>query len=266
MKKSLRQLARKLSTRMQGFNYLHRGVVLALDLICSTIAGALAILITGALLDLPLPQGCMLGGTAIVTAYSACVFMVFRFYKVIIRHASLRSLPRIIVALGIIACAVGASTYFAAGNHHALLPIVLAASYFFLACALIIGLRIAMVGIYYTILSAAQGRDHHSKKVFIYGHVEKAASLATYIKEAYRGTYLPAAIIDPDTDASQLTISELRVYAATTSTPCRRTSPPTCPTPSSSCPVPPCSARASVWPTGVQPPAYRSTSSPRWTA
>ena len=42
MKSSLRQIARKLSTRMQGLNYLHRGIVLALDLICSTIAGALA--------------------------------------------------------------------------------------------------------------------------------------------------------------------------------------------------------------------------------
>ena len=71
-----------------------------------------------------------------------------------------------------------------------------------------------MVGTYYTLLSFAQRDQHlrHSKKVFIYGHVEKAASLATYIKEAYRGTYLPAAIIDPDTDATQLTISELRVY------------------------------------------------------
>ncbi len=214
MKKSLRQIARKLSTRMQGLNYLHRGIVLALDLICSTIAGALAILATGALLELPLPQGCLLAGTATITLYSAIVFMVFRFYKVIIRHASLRSLPRIIVALGIIAIAVGLTAYFGSGDHHPLLPIVIAAAYFFIACALIIGLRIAMVGTYYTIISAAQGSDHHSKKVFIYGHVEKAASLATYIKESYRGTYLPAAIIDPDTDASQLTISELRVYGS----------------------------------------------------
>ena len=68
MKKSLRQIARKLSPRMQGLNYLHRGIVLALDLICSTLAGALAILATGALLELPLPQGCLLAGTAICLA------------------------------------------------------------------------------------------------------------------------------------------------------------------------------------------------------
>ncbi len=213
MKKKLKRLARKLSTRMQGLNYLHRGIVLTLDLICSTLAGVLGMLATAALLELPLPGECMLLGCGITALLSAAVFLSFRFYKVIIRHASLRSLPRIIVALAIIALVLGL-VGLAGGHSDARIPVLSAICYFFIACALIIGLRIAMVGTYYSLLSVTQGHDHHSKKVFICGHLEKAASLATYIKEAYRGTYLPSAIIDPDTDASQLSISEMRVYGS----------------------------------------------------
>ena len=213
MNRSLRKLARKLSTRMQGLNYLHRGVVLALDLLCSTIAGVLSMLSAAASLEIPLNGLCLLLGALVTGIISAVVFLTFRFYKVIIRHASLRSLPRIIVALGIIA-AVLWLMLLAVGHAEPRIPTLTAVFYFFFACTLIIGLRIGMVGAYYTIINVAQGRDRHSKKVFICGHLEKAASLASYIKEAYRGTYLPAAIIDPDTDATRLTVSELRVYGS----------------------------------------------------
>ena len=213
MNRSLRKIARKLSTRMQGLNYLHRGVVLALDLLCSTIAGVLSMLSTASVLEMPLDSPCILLGALVTGIISAVVFLTFRFYKVIIRHASLRSLPRIIVALGIIA-AVLWLMLLAVGHAEPRIPTLTAVFYFFFACTLIIGLRIGMVGAYYTIINVAQGRDRHSKKVFICGHLEKAASLASYIKEAYRGTYLPAAIIAPDTDATRLTVSELRVYGS----------------------------------------------------
>lgn len=213
MNRSLRKLARKLSTRMQGLNYLHRGVVLALDLLCSTIAGVLSMLSAAAILEIPLNGLCLLLGALVTGIISAVVFLTFRFYKVIIRHASLRSLPRIIVALFIIATVLGL-LLLGIGHSDARIPILTSVFYFFFACVLIIGLRIGMVGAYYTIINVAQGRDRHSKKVFICGHLEKAASLASYIKEAYRGTYLPAAIIDPDTDATRLTVSELRVYGS----------------------------------------------------
>lgn len=213
MKAAVKQLARKLSTRMQGLNYLHRGIVLALDLLCSTAAGVLGMLSVSGILKCPIPEGELLLGTLITAIISTAIFLVFRFYKVIIRHASLRSLPRIIVALGIIAVVQGL-VGISFGHTDARIPLLTAVCYFFIACAFIIGLRIAMVGTYYSLLSIAQGPDHHSKKVFICGHLEKAASLATYIKEAYRGTYLPAAIIAPETDASQLSISEMRVYGS----------------------------------------------------
>ena len=215
MKQKALQLARKLSTRMQGLNYLHRGIVLGLDLVCSTAAGLLAVIATCALQKTQAEPGALIAAGLTTALYSTVIFLIFRFYKVIIRHASLRSLPRIICALGFIALALGV-TSGTLDNEHATRALLFAVCYFFIACALIIGLRIAMVGTYYSLLSLTLRDQHlrHSKKVFIYGHVEKAASLATYIKEAYRGTYLPAGIIDPDTDATQLTISELRVYGS----------------------------------------------------
>ena len=215
MKHRLLKLARKISTRMQGLNYLHRGIVLALDIACSTIAGILSMLAATTLLRIEI-EGHSLVAAGLTTAlYSTVIFLIFRFYKVIIRHASLRSLPRIICALGFIATAIGFTGALMDAEPE-ILPVLVAICYFFIACALIIGLRIAMVGTYYTLLTLSQRDQHlkHSKKVFIYGHVEKAASLATYIKEAYRGTYLPAAIIDPDTDVTHLSISEMRVYGS----------------------------------------------------
>ena len=213
MNKQLLRLARKISTRMQGLNYLHRGVVLTLDIACSTLAGILSMLISASLLHLEVDTYNLLAAAVSTALYSTVIFLIFRFYKVIIRHASLRSLPRIVCALGFIAAAIGITGGIMPDVAPGM-PLLVSGCYFCIACALIIGLRIAMVAAYYSILGLSQ-RDqhlHHSKKVFIYGHVEKAASLADYIKEAYRGTYLPAAIIDPDTDASYLTVGELRVY------------------------------------------------------
>ena len=215
MKQQLLKLARKVSTRMQGLNYLHRGIILALDLICSTVAGVLGILAAAALLESEIEPGNIIAAGVTTALYSTVIFLIFRFYKVIIRHASLRSLPRIICALGFISLAIGITGFLVNGAQE-LRALLFAVCYFFIACALIIGLRIAMVGTYYSLLSLTQSDQHvqHSKKVFIYGHLEKAATLANYIKGTYRGTYMPAAIIDPDTDASQLTISELRVYGS----------------------------------------------------
>ena len=213
MKSKLLQLLRKLSTRMQGLNYLHRGVVLALDIACSTVAGILSMLASMSLLNIKVVDYNLTVAALCTALYSTVIFLIFRFYKVIIRHASLRSLPRIICALGIIAMAIGI-TGGVMEAQPVILPVVVAASYFCISCALVIGLRIAMVGTYYTILRFSESDQHikHSRKVFIYGHVEKATALADYIKEAHRGTYLPAAIIDPDIDASYLTVGELRVY------------------------------------------------------
>ena len=107
MNKQLLRLARKISTRMQGLNYLHRGVVLTLDIACSTLAGILSMLISASLLHLEVDTYNLLAAAVSTALYSTVIFLIFRFYKVIIRHASLRSLPRIVCALGFIAAAIG---------------------------------------------------------------------------------------------------------------------------------------------------------------
>lgn len=216
LRKQLLQRARRLSTRMLGLNYLHRGVVLLIDIVCSAAAGLLSYIITddisgGALMT----ETDILLATACTAIASALTFLIFRFYKVIIRHSSLRSLPRIIIALALIALIMAAAgrALFLPRLHESLLQ---AGLYFAFACTFTIGVRVCMISIYYCMarLAGKEAENRHSLKVFLYGKIADASPLAEFLNTAYRGRYLPAAIIDMANETAALRVGDMRVYSA----------------------------------------------------
>lgn len=210
----LMQRARRLSTRMLGLNYLHRGVVLLIDTVCSTAAGLLGYAIADALYDGCFAPAGLLLSTLLAAAASIITFLLFRFYKVIIRHSSLRSLPRIIIALALIALLL------LAASRAWLFPrlrecLLVAGLYFAFACTFTIGVRVCMISVYYCMARLA-GRDtgsRHSLKVFLCGRTADAAALADFLNAAYRGRYLPAAIIDMDNATAALRVGDMRMYS-----------------------------------------------------
>ncbi len=209
----LEQRVRRLVARLQGLNYLHRGIVLGIDVCCSM----LAVLAAAGMLSYIIPGAITLQETALltagVTALSVVIFLLFRFYKVIIRHSNLRSLPRIGFALALVGGSVGTGghVFFFASATQALLCGLL---YFLFACMFIIGVRILMICTYYFIVHMAANAQvyHKASKVFIFGDTHQTASLATYLNNAYRGTYLPIGFIDTTQHHDNLLIHGLPVY------------------------------------------------------
>ncbi len=208
---ALRGLKGRVIARMQGLNYLHRGIVLGIDIACSMFAsfasqGLLLVVFPGAISarDAMVLVVC-------ITLLSAVIFLLFRFYKVIIRHSNLRSLPRIAGALALVAAIIGSigHAFFFDNEAQALLCGVL---YFLFACTFIIGVRILMICTYYALVRAQD--YHHATKTFIYGDTQQTASLATYLNNAYRGTYLPIGFVDPANTYDNLLIHNLPVYGA----------------------------------------------------
>ncbi len=209
------QWVRRLITRMQGLNYLHRGIVLGIDIFCSLLAS----LATLFLFVVIFPEALTLREIALLsagmTALSILFFLLFRFYRVIIRHSNLRSLPRIAFALALVGMIIGAvgHVWFFDNEAQALLCGVL---YFLFACMFIIGVRIMMICTYYFLVHmGVDTKEYHRfNKTFIYGDTQQTASLAAYLNNAYRGTYLPAGFIDPVNDFDNLLIQGLPVYGA----------------------------------------------------
>ncbi len=206
---ALKQWARRLVARMRGLNYLHRGVVLAIDVCCSLLASLASLGLLSAVFPGCLTRQEITLLSIAVAFLSAFIFLIFRFYKVIIRHSNLRSLPRIAFALALVGSIVGCAGNMWLFNNamHALLGALL---YFLFACMFIIGVRIMMLCTYYFLVHIGVG--HRFSKTFIYGDTQQTASLADYLNSAYRGTYLPAGFIDPAHRYDDVLIHGLPVY------------------------------------------------------
>ncbi len=212
---SVDRWARRFVFRLRGLNYLHRGIVLSIDVFCSLLAALASV----SLLSFVIPSALSTreAGQLVVlmTVLSVVFFLLFRFYRVIIRHSNLRSLPRIAFALALVGGIIGTAgrLWFFDNEAQALLCGLL---YFLFACTFVIGVRILMICVYYFFVR--MGNDakeyHRALKTFVYGNTRQTASFATYLNNAYRGTYLPVGFIDPANKCSDLLIQGLPVYGA----------------------------------------------------
>ncbi len=202
---------RRLTTRMQSLSYLHRGVVLGIDILCAVLSGLLTAAVMDDVYGLTLQQEARL--VISLFAASLVVFLTFRFYKVIIRHASLRNLPRIVIAMGVISVLTGiiGKFWIFTISGQAALCILLS---FLFASTLIIGVRIMMICAYYTLLRIGEksGGHEHARRVFIYGDTMQTASLAQFMDNSLRGRFLAAAFIDLTKDYEHLLIRQMPVY------------------------------------------------------
>ena len=209
------RLARRAADRLQGLQYIHRGVILSLDLLCSIIAAASACLLFHYIEGCPASLPYLLTFTLSTAIISAVVFSIFRFYKVIIRHSNIRNLPRIVCALILNALIISIGWYTFGMTESISDTLCLSILYFLIASGLIIGLRVAMICAYYTILRLdTRPADRRSTKCFLCGNLEELPAYAEYINTAYHGTYLPTAFIDLSKEAGHLTVGEYRIYAS----------------------------------------------------
>ena len=210
-KTTLSRLHSRVGARIKDMHYLHRGIVLTLDIICSLVAGVTAFFAIHILIGMPAHAADLLYCVLTNALSSSLVFLVCRFYRIIIRHACLRSLPRILMALLVIAVLQALTAMVFTRNMT--LAVSYAICYFFFASSLIIGLRIAMIMLYDWF--AQIGHNHpqaDERRIFIYGSTDVCLGLLSVLSELMRNRYRPVAIIDPDTDTRYLCAQDCRIY------------------------------------------------------
>lgn len=211
IKAKLARLRRCLGTRIKDMNYLHRGIVLTLDISCSVLAGVMAFFAIHILIGLTAHAVGLLYCVLTSALSSYLVFLICRSHRIIIRHACLRSLPRILIALMVIAVLQALTTMVFTRN--TTLAISYAMCYFFFACSLIIGLRLVVIGLYDWF--ARFGHSHqqaNERRIFIYGPTDACLGLLSVLSDIMRNRYRPVAIIDPETDTRYLYAQDCRIY------------------------------------------------------
>lgn len=212
MKEKLLQIRHSIGVKLGKLHYLHRGIVLAFDIICALLSGLMACICLEAIYHNQILEEKLYSFDLLVLLISIAVFLLFRFYKIIIRHANLQDLPRIITAVLFIAVLTGALSELFIFDES--LQAILAGILFFIfACGLIIGGRILMICVYYSAIRFFQYSDKKNYlKVFVYGETSDCVGLFGFLSSANQGRYCVRALIDPDKEYHNLFIQGIPVY------------------------------------------------------
>ncbi len=212
MSSRAKSIVRRIGARMMGLSSLHRGIIFALDVFSSTLAGVIGYFCMLEILNKPFVPFRFTVAVLTIFIASIVVFEVFRFYKIIIRHANIQMLPRIISAIGVIAGILLSVLYVC--HERILHPSLATLLYFFFACSLVIGSRLAMISGYYFFFRITEKNRGNgpARKVFIYGETEATIPFADYLNNVYTGKFQPIAYIDPTVEQSGRRINGLRLY------------------------------------------------------
>ena len=163
--------------------YVNSNLILAIDIIVSTLASWVAIISIGALMNYyVLPRMEMIWNTGIAFVASIVFLWLSKTHQSIIRHMKLRGIARFVGAIlgkefTLTCYLVGFSTC----NLQQIVGCILAD--FFMTLFLLLGLRVAMQIVYDYIRANASDR-HSSDRVLIYGTGDKAASLVTRLQNS----------------------------------------------------------------------------------
>lgn len=163
--------------------YVNSNLILAIDIIVSTLASWIAIISIGALMNYyVLPRMEIVWYTGIAFVASIVFLWLSKTHQSIIRHMKLRGIARFVGAilgkeLALTIYLVGFSTC----NLQQIVGCILAD--FFMTLFLLLGLRVAMQ-IVYDYIRANSSDRHSTDRVLIYGTGDKAASLVTRLQNS----------------------------------------------------------------------------------
>ena len=167
---------------LQG-KYVSSRVILAIDIIMSTLASWVAIVSIGSLMNqYLLPRIEIIYITVIGFVASVVLLWLSKTHQSIIRHMKLRGIARFVGAiLGKEVVLALYFTLFSKLNQTQAIGFIV--SDFFLSLFLLLGMRAAMQ-IAFDYIRANSSQRHSSQRVFIYGTSDKAASLVTRLQNS----------------------------------------------------------------------------------
>ncbi len=191
--------------------YLSSTIVLCCDLVVSTLASAIVILLANSLFDSNDINSDVslwwLGGSLL---FSWAFFTLFKTQRSIIRHSTLRSLARMTVAVFckfVALCVLfwGVDTLPINALFISLLMLDV-----LLTFAMLVVMRISMI-IAYNFIREYYGKERSRERLLVYGITEKSVSILTRL--ASSSTYRVIGFITHGSENSKLKISEYSVYS-----------------------------------------------------
>lgn len=164
--------------------YVSSRLILALDLLISVGASIISLLLANALLDSELLTWRLVGmwlGCSLVFSWIA--FVLLQTHKSIIRHATLRELARLGVA--VFFKSIWIAILLASGAAGPVYPAIWGALLFdfLLTLSALIVVRVAMV-VFYDLLKNSRQRHHKCQRILIYGTGDKGVSLVTQLQNS----------------------------------------------------------------------------------
>lgn len=164
--------------------YVSSRLILALDLLISVGASIISLLLANALLGSELLTWRLVGlwlGCSLVFSWIA--FVLLQTHKSIIRHATLRELARLGVA--VFFKSIWIAILLASGAAGPVYPAIWGALLFdfLLTLSALIVVRVAMV-VFYDLLKNSRQRHHKCQRILIYGTGDKGVSLVTQLQNS----------------------------------------------------------------------------------
>ena len=165
-------------------HYVSSRLILALDLLISVGASIISLLLANALLGSEILTWRLVGwwlGSSLVFSWIA--FVLLQTHKSIIRHATLRELARLGVA--VFFKSIWIAILLASGAAGPVFPAIWGALLFdfLLTLSALIVMRVAMV-VFYDLLKNSRQRHHKCQRILIYGTGDKGVSLVTQLQNS----------------------------------------------------------------------------------
>ena len=165
-------------------HYVSSRLILALDLLISVGASIISLLLANALLGSEILTWRLVGwwlGSSLVFSWIA--FVLLQTHKSIIRHATLRELARLGVA--VFFKSIWIAILLTSGAAGPVYPAIWGALLFdfLLTLSALIVVRVAMV-VFYDLLKNSRQRHHKCQRILIYGTGDKGVSLVTQLQNS----------------------------------------------------------------------------------
>lgn len=200
-----------LLSKLRSERYLSAWVILVSDLVVSTFSSFLSMLLLWIFIggrSLFAPQHEWWVGLSLL--FAGVFFYLFRTYRIIIRHSSLRDVGRIVAAVMgkdlLLACSLVAMPMFTMSLRQTIAVVLLD---FLLTISLLILLRVVMV-LVYDMAKTSVRNAHRKTRVLVYGVDNKSVALAMRFKDSTH--YALQGVLTPGHRMKNSLVSGWHVY------------------------------------------------------
>lgn len=194
--------------KLRRLRYVNRGIVFACDLIFSIAGTVLSYVFILTLFNKWIISGSIITVILCSAIVSTILFISTGLYKVIIRHSTLKELPKIFYLLVIKNIVMAVIVHYLGIIDNTLI-VYCAILDALITSFLMIGVRAFIIDVYYSIVNID---DKQLRKVFIYSTEGRSPMLAEQINKNISAPYKIEGFLTTNKNKSGMRIADLKVY------------------------------------------------------